>query len=375
MIVHISDCFPPRTGGIESQVAALAAAQHCAGQDVHVVTATPAASGTGPDWPYPVHRVSARLPRQMPIHPRAGRELDRLLDRLDPPVVHVHVGAISPFAWAALGCARRKRIPTVVTVHSIWDAAVRAVYGALRRTGPAPVAPTTITAVSRPTAWRVRQALPRTSPLVIPNGIDVSWWRHQTPVAAEEDEVRVAAVGRLVPRKEPMELLAALRAAHARLARHDIRLRATFVGTGPSAQSMRSYILRHGMEPWVRLTGRMDSVGVRQLLAATDLFVNPSRREAFGIAALEARTCAVPVLARQDTGVADFVRHNREGALCRHSAFSLVDELVWLARTPGARHALAEHNRQTLPTQCTWPAVTEAFAYAYETTARTGSIG
>ncbi|WP_448630181.1 hypothetical protein [Cellulomonas soli] len=39
-VVHVSDCYPPRTGGIESQVGDLAAAQVAAGHDVHVFTAT-----------------------------------------------------------------------------------------------------------------------------------------------------------------------------------------------------------------------------------------------------------------------------------------------------------------------------------------------
>jgi hypothetical protein len=40
-IVHISDCYPPRLGGIETQVRALAVRQAAAGHDVHVITATP----------------------------------------------------------------------------------------------------------------------------------------------------------------------------------------------------------------------------------------------------------------------------------------------------------------------------------------------
>ena len=40
-IVHISDCYPPRLGGIETQVRALAVRQAEQGHDVHVITATP----------------------------------------------------------------------------------------------------------------------------------------------------------------------------------------------------------------------------------------------------------------------------------------------------------------------------------------------
>ncbi len=182
--------------------------------------------------------------------------------------------------------------------------------------------------------------------------------------------MHVVAVGRLVPRKEPMELLAALHSAHTRMSRRGTALRATFAGAGPSAGPIQRYLRRNGMDSWIRLAGRLQPGEVRELLAGADLFVNPCRRESFGIAALEARTSGLPVLARAHTGVADFVRHNREGALCGHSAFALADEVLWLARTPGARSTLAAHNWETEPVHCTWPVVTEAFAHAYDDVAR-----
>lgn len=372
MILHISDCFAPRTGGIEIQVAALAAAQHRAGQAAEVVTATPAGPGAETaSWPYPVHRISARLPGRLPVHPRAGHAIDRLLTACHPRVVHVHLGAASPFAWSALACARRRGIPAVATVHSMWDPVVRALYRLLSRTGHGPTAPVAVTTVSRSAARLIRQALPDVTPRVIPNGIDAAWWRSPGAAVERQDgRVHVVAVGRLVPRKEPMELLAALHSAHARMSRRGTALRATFAGAGPSAGPIQRYLRRNGMDSWIRLAGRLQPGEVRELLAGADLFVNPSRRESFGIAALEARTSGLPVLARAHTGVADFVRHNREGALCGHSAFALADEVLWLARTPGARRTLAAHNWETEPVHCTWPVVTEAFAHAYDEVTR-----
>ncbi|MFG2528373.1 glycosyltransferase family 4 protein [Streptomyces sp. NPDC048516] len=372
MILHISDCFAPRTGGIEIQVAALAAAQHRAGQAAEVVTATPAGPGAETaSWPYPVHRISARLPGQLPVHPRAGHAIDRLLTARHPRVVHVHLGAASPFAWAALACARRRGIPAVATVHSMWDPVVRALYRLLSRTGHGPTAPVAVTTVSRSAARLIRQALPDVTPRVIPNGIDAAWWRSPGAAVERQDgRVHVVAVGRLVPRKEPMELLAALHSAHARMSRRGTALRATFAGAGPSVRPIQRYLRRNGMDSWIRFAGRLQPWEVRELLAGADLFVNPSRRESFGIAALEARTSGLPVLARAHTGVADFVRHNREGALCGHSAFALADEVLWLARTPGARRTLAAHNWETEPVHCTWPVVTEAFAHAYDDVTR-----
>jgi hypothetical protein len=55
-ILHISDCYLPRLGGIEVQVADLVHAQSEAGHEVEVATATPGERVPG------VHRIVARLP-------------------------------------------------------------------------------------------------------------------------------------------------------------------------------------------------------------------------------------------------------------------------------------------------------------------------
>lgn len=248
--------------------------------------------------------------------------------------------------------------------------AVRGVYRLLSRTRHSPAAPVILTAVSTAAAVQIRQALPHVPLIVVPNGIDPGQWRTKAPAERDADRVHAVAVGRLARRKEPIQLLEALRAAHSRLAERGVALTATFAGTGPCMQPMERYLHRRGMDGWVRLAGHLNPGGVKELLASADLFVNPSCRESFGIAALEARTSGVPVLARLHTGVADFVRHRREGVLCGHSTFALSDELVWLARTPGALITLARHSREAVPTHCTWPVVTDAFTQAYSTVTR-----
>ena len=67
--------------------------------------------------------------------------------------------------------------------------------------------------------------------------------------------------------------------------------------------------------------GKVDLVGwqgpeaLRALYAKSSLFVMPSRKEAFCIAALEARAAGLPVVANAGTGIADFIRHDDTGLL------------------------------------------------------------
>jgi glycosyltransferase involved in cell wall biosynthesis len=345
-IIHVTDCFLPRLGGIEVQVAGLARQQALSGAEVHVVTATRLAS---PGDGYSVHRIAVRLPWDLPVHPRAGTYLDRVIVSLSPSIVYVHVGAISPFAWSGVRSSLRSGLPTVVVVHSMWDPVVQWCYQVLDRFASWSSAPVALAAVSRAAADRVRAAVPGIAVGVVPNGIAPEQWRG-IPTQRPDDAVHVVSVGRLAARKEPMALLRALRSVRA-----DVPLRATLAGAGPEMAVLRRYVERHGLG-WVALPGRLDRQGVGRLLAGADVFVNAAAQEAFGLAALEARTAGVPVIARPGTGVADFVRDGVEGLLTD----DLAEGITRLVADREERLRIAAHNRRTEPTHCTWPRVLEA---------------
>ncbi|MCP2340243.1 glycosyltransferase family 4 protein [Actinomadura rupiterrae] len=367
-ILHVSDCFPPRLGGIEVQVDELARAQYGTGHEVAVATATPAPAGAGEPTPFPVARLVAPLPWELPI----GRSLGPLLDDLKPDVVHVHAGAVSPFAWRAVHSLGITGPPVVLTVHSMWGPVSRTVYRALvpgwaRRHGGGLVVTTVSEAAARPIRAVVDGRLPVR---VISNGIDLARWHAETPAEGDrrvapvplegDGSAHVVAVGRLAPRKEPVNLLRVLREAASA-----VPLRATIVGDGPARRRMERYLRRHGMSGWVRLTGRLDRSEVRNVLETADMFLAPASRESFGLAALEARLAGVPVVAQAGGGVADFVTSGREGLL-GGTPRELAAALARLASDPALRGRIAAHNRATSPVRCSWPAVLAAFDSCYE---------
>lgn len=363
MIVHVTDCFHPRLGGIEAQVGDLARAQQQYGETVHIITATPTNDDASEvDHGYPVHRVVARLPWELPVHPRAGVHLGRLFQELRPDVVHIHLGSVSPFAWSAVVQALRCDLPTVVTVHSMWGAASRGMYRGLDRLidwsrGPL------VTAVSTASADLIMKTAPAVSVVVVPNGITPQAWRQPRCRDRAQDDVLIVAVGRLSARKQPVVLLKALHAARKRINAR-LKVRVTVAGDGPALPLMRSFISSHAMAEWVHLTGRLDRDGVRSLLGTADIFVNPAVRESFGIATLEARTVGVPVIARTNNGVSDFVQNGEEGLLCA-SSDELVEAIVHLVEDKETRQRMRDHNRTTDPVGCTWPAVVADFARCY----------
>ena len=94
----------------------------------------------------------------------------------------------------------------------------------------------------------------------------------------------------------------------------------------------------------------------------------PAHKESFGIAALEARTAGLPVLAYARTGIRTFVRHEIEGLLARDDRM-MVANLARIGSDDALRERIARHNRDTEPAQ-SWPHVLELTMAAYADAAR-----
>jgi glycosyltransferase involved in cell wall biosynthesis len=365
-IAQVSDCFAPRTGGIETQVASLAARQVQAGHDVQVITATPDGEGAGTQCVdgIRIHRLSVNFPFQLPIHPRTAHAVAQTLAANPVDVVHVHMGVISPFAWGAVRAALRLDIPVLVTVHSMWGGIARPGYAAVEQLVHRSPRRIQISAVSSVAALRVQQALPSLGPIVtIPNGIDAQVWavseRPGMSTRILQDPLQVVSVLRMAPRKRTLPLL---RIAHQAL-ELGASVNVTLVGDGPERAKAEKYVGRQGLQSHIFFLGRLTPQEIRAQFASSELFIQPSVQESFGIAALEARTAGLPVLARSQTGTVDFVREGVEGVLVDDDA-GMAKALAQLALDRRTLGHMAQHNREVLPEQI-WPTVLDRVDAAY----------
>jgi N-acetyl-alpha-D-glucosaminyl L-malate synthase BshA len=85
------------------------------------------------------------------------------------------------------------------------------------------------------------------------------------------------------------------------------------VGDGPERPDTEAEVERLGLAEHVRFLGKVDAVA--DLLRAADLFLLPSASESFGLAALEAMACGVPVIASKVGGLPEVVVDGQSGAL------------------------------------------------------------
>jgi glycosyltransferase involved in cell wall biosynthesis len=356
---------------MEVQLHALASGLHARGHDIEVLTSFP-----GPPQVdgirvrrLPVARVPGAKIAALPgTHPVVRRALaDGGFD-----LVHVHVGLIVPLAYHALVAATAQGLPTVATVHSVW----RHFAAPLRLVGRAvgmPRRPVRWTAVS-PTVASHMQPLVGTARIdLLPNGIDRAWWgRTACDAAAEGDpwgarapgEVRVVSVMRLQPRKRGLALVRAFARAHAMARRQGVSLRLRLVGDGVEAAPVRWLAAWLGVADAVTVTGWLPPGAVRATLRHADIFALASQLEAFGIAALEARACGLPVVARQGSGPADFLGADRDGWLVRDDA-ELAIALGTLATDAARRERLAAGPTPALESS-DWSVVLDAHERCYE---------
>jgi glycosyltransferase involved in cell wall biosynthesis len=348
-ILHVTDTYLPRLGGIELHVSDLAAGQQAAGHAVRVLTREPqAGSAESP--------VSVTWMRGNVTGLGLARSIRAQLSHDRPDIIHAHLSVGSPFAWAVLRAVRG--IPVLASLHSLLPASAGVVRAGMAVTR-VPARQITFTAVSAVAAERLRAALPAGQPVgVLHNGIDAASWAVE-PV--ESRGFHILSVGRLAARKRPLVLVDAL----AELAERNPKLEwtATLVGEGAQRGTVAAAVRARGLAERVTLPGVLPRGDIRQLLARSDAFVAPALLESFGIAALEARCAGVPVVAMAASGITEFVTHEVDGLLARTDQ-DLSHQLARLATDPELVKGL-RRNTVHPPAEMTWPHVLAEHDRAY----------
>jgi phosphatidylinositol alpha-mannosyltransferase len=147
---------------------------------------------------------------------------------------------------------------------------------------------------------------------VIPNGVDVDFYRRAVPIARWQDgTANLLFVGRLEDRKGLPHLLKAYRLL--RRAGHDCRL--LVAGAGPQERESRRYVMTRRL-PGVEFLGRVSDEEKAQLFRTATVYVSPATgRESFGIVLLEAMAAGAPIVCSDIHGYKGVVRRGEQGLL------------------------------------------------------------
>lgn len=85
------------------------------------------------------------------------------------------------------------------------------------------------------------------------------------------------------------------------------------VGDGIERSNAERYVIEKNLQTKVYFLGKQ--VNIIDLLQSSDILLLPSQLESFGLAALEAMSCGVPVVASDIGGIPEVVIHNETGFL------------------------------------------------------------
>jgi len=153
---------------------------------------------------------------------------------------------------------------------------------------------------------------------VVPNGID---FESIDRIKAARKQSDIIYVGRLVAHKNVDLLIRAVS-----LASNEVPdIKAIIIGDGPEMEKLRALTRDLGLERNVEFTGFLESYDEAvALMKSSRVFVLPSSREGFGMAALEANACGLPVVTvnHRMNAVCDLVAGGT-GLICEPSAEGL----------------------------------------------------
>jgi N-acetyl-alpha-D-glucosaminyl L-malate synthase BshA len=99
------------------------------------------------------------------------------------------------------------------------------------------------------------------------------------------------------------------------------------IGDGPERQGLEELCRKVGLCHEIRFLGKQDAV--EELLAVADLFIIPSENESFGLAALEAMACEVPVISSNAGGLPEVNIHGQTGFLANVGDIDAMARYAW----------------------------------------------
>lgn len=357
----VTNDFPPRHGGIQQYLAALAE-QLPADELAVYAPAWPGSAAFDAAAPFPVHRHPTSL---MVPGPAVARRAAALARRHGAQTIWF--GAAAPLGLLGPGLRHRAGVERVVASthgHEVGWSLLPAARQVLARIGrDADV----VTTVSRYTRRRVAAAFgPAVALEPLPAGVDSGRFR---PDPGAREEVRrhlrlgaaplITCVSRLVTRKGQDALVRALPQVRARVPGAALLL----VGDGPDRTRLRRLAAGLGIERAVVFTGAVPASSLPAHHAAGDVFALPCRTrgggldvEGLGLVALEAAASGLPVVVGESGGAPETVRDGETGRVVDGRDIpGLAGVLAGLLADPGRAAAWGAAGRAWMGTAWTWP--------------------
>lgn len=289
-ILFVTDAWAPQVNGVVRVLNALIPILEARGYRITVIE--PGQFRTVPLPFYPEIRLA--------LFPR--KHIEEVLKELKPDAVCIVTeGALG---WTARSVCHKLGMPYVTWYHSHFQLYVnvrlhgllRPIFAFIRRFHSTAAA----TMVSTESLKRELESGGFKNLIIMPLGVDTELFvRNPEPALPVLPKPVFVYFSRLAPEKSPEEFL-----------KLDLPGTKLVIGDGPLRKKLeRGYGEGHTFVGYKRGQELVD------WLSLADVFVFPSRTETFGLVALEALACGVPVAAHDVMGPRDIISHGKEGHL------------------------------------------------------------
>jgi glycosyltransferase involved in cell wall biosynthesis len=215
-----------------------------------------------------------------------------------------------------------------------------------------------VVANSRAAAERLRhERVPAHKVAIIANGLDLARFSQRTLSSLPR---KVVVVANLRPEKAHTVLIDATPTILQRFPDATFHI----VGDGPERTALMAHAHARGVLNSYSFVGHQDDV--RSRLAASDLFVLPSRSEAFPNAVLEAMAAGLPIVASAVGGILELIEDDRTGLLVRpDDPAALADRICRLMSVPGLASRLGAAARAEAHANYSFDRMIAAFESLY----------
>jgi len=184
---------------------------------------------------------------------------------------------------------------------------------------------------------------------VIPNFVDTNYYKRMhypflRKQFADEDEALLIHISNFRPVKRVPDTIRIL----AEVLKHK-KAKLLLIGDGPDRSEAEKLVRDLNVSSNVRFLGLQTSLV--ELLSISDIFLLPSQSESFGLSALEAMSCGVPVVASNIGGIPEVVFHGETGyvaelgdieRMAKYVISMLDNKKKWQAFSDNARQIAVE---------------------------------
>ncbi len=354
VIGFFTDGYFPQLNGVATSVDGCAKALEALGHTVYIIA--PSYPNTKDTSPHIMRIASVKYPENPEIRIATylpGKSIV-LASKINFDIIHGHTGG--PLTMLGFEVAKFKRVPFVVTYHTLWNQYMHYVmkgkiitpkmteiasriFGNRCDTVIVPTKKVRMELLSYGIAKPIR---------TISNGLDLNRFRNGSPTFLREKyKVKpstkiILFVGRLGKEKSITYLLDAYKEILRKIPDSIFMI----VGNGTEEKALKDYAADLGLTKNVLFTGGVLFKDMPSIYRGADIFVFASKTETQGVVVLEAMASGVPVVTVKDDAYGEIFKEGKGGVMVSGDATEFAAEVVSLLSDAKKRKEMIDESQK-----------------------------